>query len=444
MPMGWRLGFGLLVLAVLGFALWSVMLVVRVRELRTQVERNVGCLLQATSLQRMTSAAIEGGGRAVPHEWNVAANGMAQQDPDGLDEASGRVLRATLVAIEAARAGPSVVTLGALRTALDGLVAQIRRDNAERSAVLGASWGALSFLVFMALLLASLVVVLVALVELRRRQALRLAAEIATTAETLAETRSALRAQEAVARLADELRVARDRAEEASATKTRFMATMSHELLTPLNIIMGYAELVRERCEEHALAEVSGDVDKLEQAAQGLFRLLRHVLDITELDSGVFETEQEDVELGAMLARVAEESRPVATRNGTSVTLAVPEGLKIRCDRRRLETVVAEAVSNASRFTKRGHVTLRASAEPAWALVEVVDDGPGMHPEDCERATTPFFQADGSSTRAHDGAGLGLTVATRLCARMGGTFELRSAPGQGTTVSIRVPSQPPE
>jgi signal transduction histidine kinase len=441
--MYWRLGFGSLVMAVIGFAIWSVLLVVRVRVLRMEVEASVGCLQQATALQRSTSAAIEGGGRTLRDGWNGAADAMVELAAEGLEGDSGSALRRTLVAIDAARAQPSPASLEALRTAIDQLIGQLRRDNAGRSATLGASWGALSFVVFTALLLAALVVVLVALVERRRRQALGLAAEIEATAEALAETRAALRAQEAVALLADELRVARDRAEEASATKTRFMATMSHELLTPLNIILGYAELVRERCEEHALAEVSGDVDRLEEAAQGLFRLLRHVLDITELDSGVFQIAFEDVEVGALLARAAEDARPVAARNGTSVTLEVPATLRVRCDRRRLETVVAEAVGNACRFTRRGHVTLRASAAPEGALVEVEDDGPGMRPEDCERATTPFFQADGSATRAHDGAGLGLTVASRLCARMGGTLELRSAPGAGTTVRIRLPAQPP-
>lgn len=440
-PLFWWLGFGLLVLAVIGFAIWSVLLVVRVRELRAEVEASVGCLQQATALQRSTSAAIERGG--LPAAWNEAADGMAGVATDGLDGASGQALQRTMVAIEEARAQPTAPNLATLRITLDQLVGQVRRDNAGRSVRLGESWGSLSFVVFTALLLAALVVALVVLVEKRRRQALGLAAEIEATAEELAETRAALRAQEAVARLADELRIARDRAEEASATKTRFMATMSHELLTPLNIILGYAELVRERCEEQALADVSSDVDRLEEAAQGLFRLLRHVLDITELDAGVFQIELEDVDLGALLARVAEEARPVATRNGTGLALELPATLRLRCDRRRLETVVAEAVGNACRFTRGGHVTLRAAAEPEGALVEVVDDGPGMRPEDCERATTPFFQADGSSTRAHDGAGLGLTVASRLCARMGGTLELRSAPGVGTTVRICLPAQPP-
>ncbi|HEY0136865.1 MAG TPA: HAMP domain-containing sensor histidine kinase, partial [Nannocystis sp.] len=141
-----------------------------------------------------------------------------------------------------------------------------------------------------------------------------------------------------------------------------------------------------------------------------------------------------------LLSRVAGEAEPVATRNGTTVTVVAPPDLRVYCDRRRLETVVSEAVGNACRFTRGGHVTLRASAEPDGARIEVEDDGPGMRPEDCERATTPFFQADGSSTRAHDGAGLGLTVAARLCARMGGSLALRSAPGRGTTVTIHVPA----
>jgi len=439
LPIRWRLGFGLLVLAVLGFALWSVTLVVRVRQLRAEVEHNVACLRWATTLLHSTGAAIEAGGDSLSAAWNVAAEDVAELSAEALDERSGELMRAALAAIEQAHARPSAATLGALRSTLEALVRQLRVDNARRSATLGQSWGALSFVVFTALLLAGLVVGLVALAERRRRQALGLAAEIAETAEELAETRAALRAQAAVASLAEELRVARDRAEEASATKTRFMATMSHELLTPLNIILGYAELLRERCEEHELAEASGDVDRIEAAAHGLFRLLRHVLDITELDSGVLEIERDDVEVGALLARVAGEAQAVATRNGTRVTLDVAAGLTVRCDRRRLETVVSEAVSNACRFTRGGHVTLRARAEPAELCIEVEDDGPGMRPEDRARATTAFFQADDSSTRAHDGAGLGLTVAARLCARMGGALELRSAPGQGTTVTIRVP-----
>jgi signal transduction histidine kinase len=436
-PRRWWLGFAALVLALVGFAVWSVLLVARVRLLRTQVERNVGWLQDAHTLQRSTAAWHEAGGATPPPGWSEAADAVAMGRA-WTDDAAEAVAR-TRAAIDRVRgeAGPS--TLAELQAALDAAIAQVRRDSAGRSAQLGDSWGALSFLVFMALLLAGLVVALVLLSELRRRHALRLAAEIEATAETLAETRSELRAREAVAQLADELRVARDRAEEASAAKTRFMATMSHELLTPLNIILGYAELVRERCEEHALAEIGGDIGKLETAAQGLFRLLRHVLDLTELDSGALVCESEDVPLAPLLARVAEAARPLAARSGTALRLDVAPTLRARCDPRRLATAVTEVVDNACRFTRGGHVVLRAAARTDGVHIEVEDDGPGMREEDRVRATAPFFQADGSSTRAHDGAGLGLTVASRLCTRMGGTFTLRSAPGEGTTATIRVP-----
>ena len=442
MPLAWAIGFGALMLAVLGFMVWAVMLVQEVRSLREWVEGNVAWLQQAQRVQRATVLWVESGSREPPTKWLAAAEEVtlraATEVPVG--ESFPRVSEA----IDRAREEGSLAALTELQRALDGMIAELRRANAEHSIALGASWDDISVLVLIALLLAGSVVALTGLVELRRRQGVRLAREIEVAAEQLAETRAALREQEAVARLAGELRLARDRAEEASAAKTRFMTTMSHELLTPLNIILGYAELVRERCEEHALSEVSGDVDKLETAAQGLFRLLRHVLDLTELDSGVFESEQEEVRIAAMLARIAGEAGPVAARNRTTVTIAAPGDLRVYCDRRRLETVVAEAVGNACRFTRGGHVTLRALLEPNGVRVEVEDDGPGMRPEDVERATTPFFQADASSTRAHDGAGLGLTVAARLCARMGGALTLRSTPGQGTTVTIRVPGHAPE
>jgi signal transduction histidine kinase len=436
-PLAWRLGFGVLVVAVLGFMVWAVTLVRDVRSVRGRVEHNVAWLQQAQQVQRATVLWASSGEREPPQAWLTAVEQL-----EGRAAAAAVASTSVEAAIDRARGEGSPVALSELQGALDSTIAEVRRGNTGHSVTLGASWDDITILVIIALLLAGSVVGLIGLVELRRRQAVRLAREIEVAAEQLAETRAALREQEAVARLAGELRVARDRAEEASAAKTRFMTTMSHELLTPLNIILGYAELVRERCEEHALAEVSGDVDKLESAAQGLYRLLRHVLDLTELDSGVFEIEQEQVRMAALLSRIAGEAEPVAARNGTTVTVEAPEKLKVYCDRRRLETVVAEAVGNACRFTHGGHVVLRAVAEPDGARIEVQDDGPGMRPEDCERATTPFFQADGSSTRAHDGAGLGLTVAARLVARMGGSLQLRSAPGRGTTVTIQVPAHP--
>lgn len=427
-PLRWWLGFAALVRALVGFAVWSVLLVARVRQLRVEVERNVGWLQDAYALQRST--AEWAARQELPPGWPDAAAAVATIDLEDTTLAT---------AIDRARGTPSPTAITELQAALDGAIARIRRDSARRSALLGDSWGDLSFLVFMALLLAGLVVALVVISELRRRHTLRLAAEVEAAAERLAETRAELREQAAVARLADELRGARDRAEAASAAKTRFLATMSHELLTPLNIILGYAELVRERCEEHALAEIGGDVVRLESAAHGLFRLLRHVLDLTDLDSGALVCTREDVELAALLGRVAESVAPLAARSGTTLTLEVAAPLRVRCDGRRLATVVTEAVDNACRFTRGGHVVVRAAALADGVHIDIADDGPGMSPEDCARATTPFFQADGSSTRAHDGAGLGLTVASRLCARMGGSFELHSAPGQGTTVQIRVP-----
>jgi signal transduction histidine kinase len=438
-PLGWRLGFAALVLAVLGFMVWAVTLVQEVRAVRYRVEHNVAWLQQAQQVQRATVLWASTGQREPPQAWVTGIEQLEQ-----LASEAAVTAMPVQMASERARSEGSPVALSELQGALDSTIAEVRRSNTMHSIALGAHWDDITVLVIIALLLAGSVVGLIGLVEMRRRQAVHLAVEIEVAADQLAETRAELREQEAVARLAGELRLARDRAEEASAAKTRFMTTMSHELLTPLNIILGYAELVRERCEEHALAEVTGDVDKLESAAQGLYRLLRHVLDLTELDSGVFEVEQEQVDMAALLSRIAGEAEPVAARNGTTVTIEAPPDLWVYCDRRRLETVVAEAVGNACRFTRGGRVTLRAGAELDGVRIEVEDDGPGMRPEDVERATTPFFQADSSSTRAHDGVGLGLTVAARLSARMGGSLALRSAPGRGTTLTIQVPVHPHE
>lgn len=441
-PLGWRLGFAAIVAALLAFAVWSLLLVYRVRELRADVQRNVQWLGRAAELQHRTAAWREAGKPAAPPEWTAAADDVAAiagEADDGREGLAGP-LADTEAALERARS--DALALPQLEQRLDVLIREIRRDNAARSAELGECWDDLVFVVFTALLLAALDVQLLAYAERRRRQALRLAAEIESTADELAETRAALREREATARLAEELRAARDRAEEASTAKTQFMARMSHELFTPLNIITGYTALVRERIEEHAVADAEDDLDRIETAANGLYRLVRHVLDLTELDAGRAEVRLEELELAPLLARVVEAAGSTAARTGTKLALHAPKGLRVRSDRRRLETILGEVVDNACRFTRDGHVEVRASAGDDGARIEVRDDGPGMSEEDRERATAPFFQADESARRRHDGAGLGLTVASRLCARIGGTLALRSAPGQGTTVTVVLPEPP--
>jgi signal transduction histidine kinase len=437
--LAWRLGFSALLAALLAFAVWSLLLVIRVQSLRADVTRNVRWLGEIAELQHRTAERREADA-ASQGAWTAAADAVAaiagQAESAGQDALAGP-LAAVAAAIDAARR--DAAALPGLEPRLDALIREIRRDNAARSGELGECWDDLVFVVFTALLLAALDVQLLAYAERRRRQALRLAAEIEATAEQLAETRSTLREREAVARLADELRAARDRAEEASAAKTQFMARMSHELFTPLNIITGYTALVRERCEEHALAEAAGDLDRVEQAANGLYRLVRHVLDLTELDAGRAEVELGEVALAGLVAQVVEAAKPTAARSGTQVATHVPAELTVRSDRRRLATIVGELVDNACRFTRGGHVEVRAAAGEDGVRIEVRDDGPGMRDEDLERATTPFFQVDESARRRHDGAGLGLTVAQRLTARIGGTLALRSAPGQGTTATVHLP-----
>jgi signal transduction histidine kinase len=433
--LAWRIFFVALVAALLAFAVWSLMLVIRVQALRADVSRNVRWLGEIIELQHRTAQRREESiGRA---EWTAAADSVAAIAGQGAgDDALARPLADAAAALAQARGDPAA--LSTLEQRLDALVREIRRDNAARSAELGECWGDLVFVVFTALLLAALDVLLLAYAERRRRQALRLAAEIEATAEQLADTRAALREREAVARLADELRAARDRAEEASAAKTQFMARMSHELFTPLNIITGYTALVRERCEEQAVAEASGDLDRIEQAANGLYRLVRHVLDLTELDAGRAEVVPTEFALAELIGQVVEAAGPTAARSGTQIATSVPRELTVRSDRRRLATILGELVDNACRFTRGGHVEIRAESGDGVRIF-VGDDGPGMSDEACREATAPFFQVDESARRRHDGAGLGLTVAARLCARLGGTMTLRSAPGQGTTAVVHLP-----
>ena len=242
-----------------------------------------------------------------------------------------------------------------------------------------------------------------------------------------------------------ELRRARDQAQEASRAKGSFLAVMSHELHTPLNAVIGYGEMCRERAEERQDAWDLVDLGRQLAAARHLLGLVDAVLDASELESGGVKLQPEPVDVRALLTSVVGEVGPAALDNGNTVALDVEEGLgPAWADPRRLRQVLVSLASNAARFTRQGKVRIRAAREAAGGLrVEVADDGPGMTAEQIARVQEPFTQADDSATRRHGGLGLGLAVSRRLCELMGGTLQLESAPGQGCLARVLLPGSSP-
>ncbi len=242
-----------------------------------------------------------------------------------------------------------------------------------------------------------------------------------------------------------ELITARDEAEYANRAKSQFLAVMSHELRTPLNAIIGFSEIM--------FAEPYGPIGdkRYKQYVQDihgsgghLLSIINDILDLSKIEAEQAKLNEEEVDLVALIAAVRRIMQERATAAGLTFLCESGEGLPwVRADRRALKQVLLNLLSNAVKFTpKGGQVGLRMAVDPDRGLRMIVHDtGIGIDPQDIPRAMSAFGQVDASWSRRYEGAGLGLPISRALARLHGGTLELTSQPGTGTTVTIRLPPE---
>jgi PAS domain S-box-containing protein len=236
-----------------------------------------------------------------------------------------------------------------------------------------------------------------------------------------------------------ELRTAKEAAEEADRIKTALLANMNHEFRTPLTSIISFSKLLSsspELAEDFAPRILGG--------GQRLLRTLNAVMDFAELEGDQLSATAQRVQLGEVVASVVADFRRLAERADVELTVDAPDGgVVARLDRHLLTRTLTHLVSNAVKFTEEGPVTVRLRRRGAAVEVAVADSGIGIPPAAQERVFEEFYQVSTGNDRTHDGNGLGLTIARRMVERMGGTLTLESTPGTGTTVTVRLPTEPP-
>jgi len=242
-----------------------------------------------------------------------------------------------------------------------------------------------------------------------------------------------------------ELVLERDRAQTATRAKSEFLANMSHEIRTPMNAILGLAHLVRRDAPPGQTARV----EQMESAAQQLLAMLNDILDFTRIEAGQLSIHEAAADLQLLVDAVCLPLSRQAVSKGLELVQWFDAGLprRVHVDELRLQQVLKHLVSNAVKFTDRGHVTVRVQrtwaerpANPGHLLrFEVIDTGIGISAEVLERLFQPFEQAEPGQTRRFGGAGMGLVISQRLLRLMGAELEARSVLGEGSTFWFELP-----
>jgi signal transduction histidine kinase/PAS domain-containing protein len=230
-------------------------------------------------------------------------------------------------------------------------------------------------------------------------------------------------------------------AQEATRAKTDLMAVISHDLRTPLNSIIGYAELLIMGVPEPLSPGTRERVERMRSGAQHLLHLINQLLTLSRLDAGREELRPEDVDVAELVRDVAMLVEPLAQERKLRFQLDLPEApVAVRTDPGKLRQVLMNLAANAIKFTDEGEVRVSVhQGDAAGTMIQVADTGPGIAPEHQERIFEPFWQVRSSERSRTDGTGLGLSVVRKLVELLGGEITVESQVGRGTTFSVQLP-----
>jgi two-component system, cell cycle sensor histidine kinase PleC len=241
--------------------------------------------------------------------------------------------------------------------------------------------------------------------------------------------------------LADLTRRLDEAAAEADTAKTALLRTMSHELKTPLNAIIGFADLLQLVPEQFSKEQVCEYAGLIHGAGRNLLKLINQILDLTKIAAGRFPLHPANVAVGGAIWMALDTVRAKADEKPVALEVDCEPDLTVVADENAVGNMLGQLVDNAVSFTPAGgEVRISAARDGACVRIAVADNGPGVGPEDMQRILEPFEQAARGVHDHAQGAGLGLPLAKALAELHGGSLSIASTPGRGFTATIELPA----
>lgn len=235
-----------------------------------------------------------------------------------------------------------------------------------------------------------------------------------------------------------ELVAAKEEAENSVRMKNAFLTNMTHEVRTPLTVILGFTSMLR----QGVRPEYRRFVRVIERSGRRLLLMLDSILDLAQLEAGALEVVAENVNVVSAVEHVVGEARPLAEEKALTLDVALPsEPHYAHVDHRLLLRVLTHVLDNAIKFTDEGTVSVGLEADASTLVIHVRDTGVGIEPGFLPHLFEEFAQESTGLERTHQGSGLGLTVAQRLVRLLGGTIRVESRKGEGSQFSIVLPRE---
>jgi len=269
--------------------------------------------------------------------------------------------------------------------------------------------------------------------------------QLRASVEELEDNRARLESQTSqLVELADKYAKEKARAEEASKAKSEFLANISHELRTPLNAIIGFSEVMTEQffgpLGHEKYRDYAGDIN---ESGRYLLEMIDDILDMSKIEAGEFSLSIEQVRAGNLIEDSLRVVQPTAEDRKIALSQTGNPDIKITGDKRALKQVLLNLLSNAVKFTPEGgDISVRSYRYKGTVRIAIADSGVGIPRHEIAKLGKPFKQVSNQLTRDHKGSGLGLAISRSILEMHDGKLEIKSKPGEGTTVTCILP-QPP-